>query len=93
MGRRLFVGNLGFSVGDSDLKQMFEPYGTVQLANVVVERDGGRSRGFGFVEMASDEEATAAMAALNGTKLGGVSLIVNEATPMRQGPGARRESD
>jgi cold-inducible RNA-binding protein len=81
MGRKLFVGNLTYGVGDNDLEQMFAAHGTVQLAQVIMDRDTGRSKGFGFVEMNSDQEAQAAIAALNGKQMDGRTLTVNEARP------------
>ncbi|HEV8292224.1 MAG TPA: RNA-binding protein [Tepidisphaeraceae bacterium] len=81
MGTRLYVGNLPYSVSSSELEQMFSPHGTVQSAEVVADRDTGRSKGFGFVEMGSDAEAQAAIAALNGQDNGGRALTVNEARP------------
>ena len=81
MGRKLYVGNLGYGVASSDLEKLFEPYGTVQSAQVIMDRDTGRSKGFGFVEMGSDQQAQAAMAALNGKEVDGRSLTVNEARP------------
>ena len=81
MGKKLYVGNLPYSVSDSDLQQMFEAHGTVQSAQVIMDRDTGRSKGFGFVEMGSDAEAQAAIAAMNGKMSGGRSLTVNEAKP------------
>jgi RNA recognition motif-containing protein len=88
MGKKLYVGNLGYLVTDSDLEQMFAAHGTVQSAQVVMDRDTGRSKGFGFVEMDSDQEAQAAIAALNGKEVGGRTLTVNEARP-REGGGGR----
>ena len=85
MGKKLYVGNLGYDVTDGDLAKMFEPHGTVQSAQVVMDRDTGRSKGFGFVEMGSDQEAQAAIAALNGNDAGGRSLTVNEARPKTEG--------
>ena len=87
MGRRLYVGNLAYSVSDSDLQQMFEAHGTVQSAQVIMDRDTGRSKGFGFVEMGSDQEAQAAITALNGKEMEGRSLTVNEARPKTEGGG------
>ena len=87
MGKKLYVGNLAYSVGDSDLQQMFEPHGTVQSAQVIMDRDTGRSKGFGFVEMGSDQEAQAAIAALNGKEVDGRALTVNEARPKTEGGG------
>src|SRR5438552_15225869 len=87
MGKKLYVGNLGFGVTDSDLSKMFEPHGTVESAQVIMDRDSGRSKGFGFVEMKTEEEAQAAITALNGTDAGGRSLTVNEARPRAEGGG------
>src|SRR5262249_47469571 len=87
MGRKLFVGNLGFGVTNADLEQLFGPHGTVQSAQVITDRDTGHSKGFGFVEMGSDQEAQAAIAALNGKDPGGRTLIVNEARPKAEGGG------
>lgn len=81
MGKRLYVGNLPYSVSSSDLQQMFEAHGTVNSAEVINDRASGRSKGFGFVEMASDDEAEAAINALNGQDQGGRPLTVNEARP------------
>ena len=81
MGKKLYVGNLGYSVTSADLQQLFAPHGTVQSAQVVEDRDAGRSKGFGFVEMSSDEEARKAIAALNGQMHGERALTVNEARP------------
>ena len=89
MGRKLYVGNLSFDTGDSELQQMFEPYGTVRSAQVIMDRDTGRSKGFGFVEMGSDQEAQAAIAALSGKQVGGRSLTVNEARPKEDRGGGR----
>jgi cold-inducible RNA-binding protein len=85
MGKKLYVGNLGYSLADSDLTKMFEAHGTVQSAQVIMDRDTGRSKGFGFVEMGSDQEAQAAIAALNGQQVEGRSLTVNEARPKTEG--------
>ena len=85
MGTRIYVGNLDYGVGDSDLEKMFAPHGTVQSAQVVMDRDTGRSKGFGFVEMGSDEEAQAAIAALNGKEIEGRTITVNEARPREGG--------
>jgi RNA recognition motif-containing protein len=87
MGKKLYVGNLTYGVTDSTLLQMFEPHGTVQSAQVMMDRDTGRSKGFGFVEMGSDQEAQAAIAALNGKEVDGRSLTVNEARPRTEGGG------
>src|SRR5438067_4428945 len=89
MGKKLYVGNLGYGVTDSDLAKMFEAHGTVQSAQVIMDRDTGRSKGFGFVEMGSDQEAQAAIAALNGVEKDGRALTVNEARPKPEGGGGR----
>ena len=86
MGNKLYVGNLPYSVRDSDLEQSFGQFGAVTSAKVMMERDTGRSKGFGFVEMASDAEAQAAIEGMNGAPLGGRSLVVNEARPMEPRP-------
>jgi RNA recognition motif-containing protein len=80
-GKKLYVGNLGYSVSDSDLQQMFSPHGNVESAQVISDRDTGRSKGFGFVEMSSSAEAQAAITALNGTQHDGRTITVNEAKP------------
>src|SRR5437764_11420908 len=87
MGKKLYVGNLSYGVTDSDLQKMFEPHGTVESAQVIMDRDTGRSKGFGFVEMKSDQEAQAAIKALNGQEIEGRSLTVNEARPKTEGGG------
>jgi RNA recognition motif-containing protein len=87
MAKRLYVGNLTYGVNSSDLEQMFAAYGTVQTAQVIMDRDTGRSKGFGFVEMASDQEAQAAIDALNGKEVDGRALTVNEARPKEGGGG------
>ena len=84
MGKKLYVGNLSYGVTDSTLAQLFEAHGTVQSAQVIMDRDTGRSKGFGFVEMGSDAEAQAAIAALNGKDMEGRSLTVNEARPREE---------
>jgi RNA recognition motif-containing protein len=81
VGKKLYVGNLSYNVDKSSLEQMFAPHGTVVSAQVITDRDSGRSKGFGFVEMGSDQEAQAAIAALNGKNLEGRNLTVNEARP------------
>jgi RNA recognition motif-containing protein len=81
MGKKLYVGNLTYGTTDSTLTQLFEAHGTVQSAQVIMDRETGRSKGFGFVEMGSDAEAQAAIAALNGKEIDGRSLTVNEAKP------------
>ena len=88
MGKKLYVGNLSYDVDSGALEQMFAPFGTVQSAQVITDRDTGRSKGFGFVEMGSDAEAQAAIAAMSGKQMGGRSLTVNEAKP-REGGGGR----
>jgi RNA recognition motif-containing protein len=87
MGRKLYVGNLAYGVSDSDLQQLFEAHGTVQSAQVIMDRETGRSKGFGFVEMGSDQEAQAAITALNGKEVDGRALTVNEARPKTEGGG------
>ena len=86
MGNKLYVGNLPYSVRDSDLEQAFGEFGAVTSAKVMMERDTGRSKGFGFVEMASDAEAQSAINGMNGQSLGGRSVVVNEARPMEARP-------
>jgi RNA recognition motif-containing protein len=90
MGKKLYVGNLPYGVTDSDLEQMFAPHGTVQSAQVIMDRDTGRSKGFGFVEMGSDQEAQTAIAAMNGKDMQGRPLTVNEARPKEGGGGGGR---
>ena len=87
MGKRLYVGNLPYGVSDSDLQNLFQQHGTVQSAQVIMDRDTGRSKGFGFVEMGSDQEAQAAIAGLNGKEVDGRTLTVNEARPKTEGGG------
>src|SRR6266480_3079016 len=87
MGKKLYVGNLTYGVTDGTLSQMFEPHGSVQSAQVIMDRDTGRSKGFGFVEMGTDQEAQAAIAALNGKEVDGRALTVNEARPKESGGG------
>lgn len=89
MGKKLYVGNLAYGVTSSDLQQMFEAHGTVESAQVITDRDTGRSKGFGFVEMGSNQEAEAAIQALNGKEVDGRSLTVNEARPKTEGGGGR----
>ncbi|MBT9466742.1 RNA-binding protein [Hydrogenophaga sp.] len=86
MGNKLYVGNLPYTVRDEDLQQAFGAYGSVNSAKVMMERDTGRSKGFGFVEMGNDAEAQAAVEGMNGQSLGGRSLVVNEARPMEARP-------
>ncbi|HEY7423167.1 MAG TPA: RNA-binding protein [Gemmataceae bacterium] len=90
MGKKLYVGNLPYSVADSDLQRLFEAHGSVVSAQVIMDRDTGRSKGFGFVEMGSDSEAQAAIADMNGKEVDGRSLTVNEARPKPEGGGGGR---
>jgi len=92
MGKKLYVGNMSYSVDNSELEQMFAAHGTVTSAQVIMDRMTGRSKGFGFVEMSSDAEAEAAIAALNGKDCNGRALTVNEAKPRedRSGSGGGR---
>jgi cold-inducible RNA-binding protein len=101
MSKKLYVGNLSYQTTEADLTNMFEPYGTVESARIITDRDTGRSKGFGFVEMSEDEAAEKAIAALNGQQFGGRALTVNEAKPMvkrdfgggDRGGGGRRGRD
>jgi RNA recognition motif-containing protein len=86
MGSKLYVGNLSYNVTSSDLEQMFTPHGAVTSAEVISDRDTGRSKGFGFVQMGSDNEAQAAITAMNGQQFDGRSLTVNEAKPRENRP-------
>jgi RNA recognition motif-containing protein len=86
MGNKLYVGNLPYSFRDEDLQQAFAAHGSVTSAKVMMERDTGRSKGFGFVEMGSDAEAQAAINGMNGQQFGGRGLVVNEARPMEARP-------
>lgn len=86
MGNKLYVGNLAYSIRDNDLEQAFSQFGTVTSAKVMMERDTGRSKGFGFVEMGNDAEAQAAINGMNGQPLSGRSVVVNEARPMEPRP-------
>ena len=87
MGKKLYVGNLSYDVDSSALEELFKPHGAVQSAEVIADRDTGQSKGFGFVEMGSDAEAQAAIAALNGKECGGRALKVNEAKPKEKRSG------
>ena len=87
MGNKLYVGNLAYSVRDESLQQSFGQFGTVTSAKVMMDRETGRSKGFGFVEMASDAEAQAAMNGMNGQPLEGRAIVVNEARPREERPG------
>ena len=99
MGKKLYVGNLSYSVNDQSLHQNFSDFGTVSSAKVMMDRDSGRSKGFGFVEMSSDAEAQAAIGGMNGKSVDGRDMVVNEARPMEPrtggfgggGGGGRRE--
>src|SRR6267154_6751788 len=86
MGKKLYVGNLSYNVSSSDLEQLFAQHGTVQSAEIIADRDTGRSKGFGFVQMGSDSEAQAAIAALNGQDHSGRALTVNVAKPREERP-------
>jgi cold-inducible RNA-binding protein len=85
MAKKLYVGNLSYDVTEAELTKMFETHGRVESAQVIMDRDTGRSKGFGFVEMKTEEEAQAAIAALNGQQVGGRTLTVNEAKPKTDG--------
>jgi len=89
MGLKLYVGNLPYSVGDGNLQEMFAAFGTVTSAKVIMDRESGRSKGFGFVEMGSEQEAQAAMQGMNGKDMEGRALKVNEAKPKPEGGGGR----
>jgi len=90
MGNKLYVGNLAYSVRDDDLNEAFSQFGAVNSAKVMMDRDTGRSKGFGFVEMASDPEAQAAINGLNGQAIAGRAVVVNEARPREERPGGFR---
>lgn len=87
MGKKLYVGNLSYNMGDGDLQQLFSSCGTVTSAQIIMDRETGRSKGFGFVEMSSDQEANAAISALNGKDVDGRKITVNEARPKSEGGG------
>ncbi len=87
MGNKLYVGNLSYNVRDEDLQQAFAQYGNVSSAKVMMDRDTGRSKGFGFVEMGTDAEAQAAINGMNGQSLDGRAIVVNEARPREERPG------
>lgn len=91
MGAKVYVGNLPYDMSDNDLQRLFEPHGTVQSVQVIMDRDTGRSKGFGFVEMGSSKEAQAAIAALNGQEINGRPLTVNEAQPRQTRARGHRE--
>jgi hypothetical protein len=90
MGNKLYVGNLAYGVRDDELQQAFAQFGTVNSAKVMMDRDTGRSKGFGFVEMGSDAEAQAAIEGMNGQSLSGRAIVVNEARPREERPGGFR---
>ena len=90
MAKKLYVGNLSYRTSDSDLQRLFEEFGTVDSAQVISDRETGRSKGFGFVEMGSDQEAQAAISALNGKEVDGRALTVNEAKPREERGGGGR---
>lgn len=90
MGKKLYVGNLSYNIGKNDLEQMFAAHGTVVSAQVINDRGTGRSKGFGFVEMGTDQEAQAAITALSGKSIDGRNLTVNEARPQEGRSGPRR---
>ena len=90
MGNKLYVGNLSYSVRDEDLQQAFAQYGNVSSAKVMMDRETGRSKGFGFVEMGTDAEAQAAINGMNGQALDGRAIVVNEARPREERPGGFR---
>ncbi|MFP4356777.1 MAG: RNA recognition motif domain-containing protein [Phycisphaerae bacterium] len=93
MGKKLYVGNLTYSMTEDDVRQLFEQHGSVGSASIIMDRATGRSKGFGFVEMGNDKEAEAAISALNGKEIDGRELTVNEAKPRTQsggGGGGRR---
>lgn len=92
MGKKLYVGNLSYQTGDRDLRSLFEAHGEVLSAQVIMDRESNRSKGFGFVEMATDESAAAAVEALNGYSVDGRALNVNEAKPRESGFGGDRRS-
>ena len=89
MGLKLYVGNFPYSIGDANLQEMFSAFGTVTSAKVIMDRESGRSKGFGFVEMSTEAEAKAAIAGLDGKDLEGRAIKVNEARPKPEGGGGR----
>lgn len=86
MGKKLYVGNLSYNMSDTDLMKLFEPFGAVESVQIIMDRDTGRSKGFGFVEMGSDNEAQSAVDALNGQVISGRPITVNEARPKTDAP-------
>jgi RNA recognition motif-containing protein len=93
VGKRLYCGNLSYSISSSELEQLFAQYGSVANSQLITDRDTGQSKGFGFVEMATDAEAEAAISGLNGTEHGGRTLTVNEAKPRENRSGGRGGRD
>jgi len=91
--KNIFVGNLSFNTSEDELRQIFEPFGQVERVSILTDRDTGRSRGFGFVEMANDEEGEKAIAGLNGSDVGGRTINVNEARPKADRAGEGRGGD
>lgn len=91
MGRKIYVGNIGYSVTQGELEETFSAYGSVQSAIIITDRETGRSKGFGFVEMSTDSEAEDAIAALNGKEMGGRPATVNEARPQAPRSGGYRQ--
>jgi cold-inducible RNA-binding protein len=87
VGKKLYVGNLSFDTTESQLRELFAPFGSVQTVQLIVDRDTGRSKGFGFVEMGSDNEAQAAIGGMNGKSIDGRTIAVNEARPKESRPG------
>lgn len=87
--KNLFVGNMSFQTTEGDLRALFEPFGQITRVHIAMDRETGRARGFGFVEMANDEEAAKAIAGLDGKEVGGRNLKVNEARPKAAGSGSR----
>lgn len=92
MAKKLYVGNLSYGMTDTDLQNLFDPHGSVQSAQVIMDRDTGRSKGFGFVEMDNADEAQAAIDTLNGQEINGRALTVNEARPREDRGGQRSYS-
>jgi len=90
--KNVFVGNMSFETTESGLRSVFEPFGEITRVQLITDRDTGRPRGFGFVEMSSDEDAAKAITALNGTQMDGRALNVNEAKPKTTGGGASRDN-
>ena len=89
MAKKLYVGSLSYNVSSAELRKQFEAFGTVASADVIMDKETGRSKGFGFVEMSSDEEAQAAITGMNGKEIDSRSIVVNEARPRPEGGGGR----